>query len=58
MLTHSRTHKAGVTDDIHTKSHIANTLTPAPALIPVNGAAAEPSDRRDTRLRTHNIPRK
>lgn len=48
MLTLSHKHKAGVTDDIHRKSHIANTLTPAPLLIQVNGAVAESSDKRDT----------
>lgn len=45
VLTLSLTHKAGVTDDMHTKSHIANTLTPAPSLIQSMGKVS--SDRKD-----------
>lgn len=48
LCSHSHKHKAGVTDDIHTKSHITNTLTPAPSHIQVNGAAEASSDKRDT----------
>lgn len=46
VLKLPNTHKAGVTDDIHTKSHIVNTLTPAPSHTGVIGAA-EASDKRE-----------